>query len=284
MVIFLLCAILLPGCGGGNKVGGNGGENSVKNNAAENNAAPAVEEGEKAGEEFTGEVTVLAAASLTDAMNEMIELYNESQPKVQVNPSYASSGALQAQIEEGAPAHIFLSAADKQMDALEKENLIDPATRVELLRNEVVLIKPKDGKAQIKDFSDIANDTVKKIAIADPAGVPVGQYSEEIFTNLGNWDAVKAKMVMSQDVRNTLNWVATGEVDCGTVYKTDAFTEKDKVEIIATAPEGTHKPVMYPVAMIKDSAEDKAAKDFYQFIISEDGKKVFEKYGFTINQ
>ncbi|MDO5713318.1 MAG: molybdate ABC transporter substrate-binding protein [Tissierellia bacterium] len=272
-----LCAALLVGCGGNGNNGNNGG-NNANNTGNEKNEAVKTE-----GKELEGEVYVLAAASLTDAMNELIELYNEGQPNVKVNPSYASSGALQSQIEEGAPGDIFLSAAEKQMNALEEQDLIDKETRVDLLLNEVVLITPKDTSAKVTGFEDIANDTVSKIAIADPASVPVGQYSEEIFTNLGNWDAVKEKMVMSQDVRNSLDWVANGEVDCGTVYKTDAYTEKDKVEIVASAPEGTHKPVQYPMAMIGDSASKEEAKDFYDFLLTDEAKAVFEKYGFNVN-
>ena len=278
LVAIGLVAALLTGCGGKNnapKAEGNGANNKAANEQAK-------EEPKEDEKKLEGEVRVLAAASLTDALNEMIELYNKTQPNVKVNPSYGSSGALQTQIEEGAPADIFLSAAEKQMNALEEKGLIDKETRVPLLQNEVVLITPKNGEAKIKGFEDIANDTVKKIAIADPASVPVGQYSEEIFTKLGNWDAVKAKMVMSQDVRNSLDWVANGEVDCGTVYKTDAFTEKDKVEIIASAPEGSHKPVEYPMAMVGEAATKAEAKDFYDFILSDDAKQIFEEYGFNV--
>lgn len=269
-----IIALLLVGCGGG--AGHNGNAPAEEGGGANEGTAT------EAGGDLEGEVTVLAAASLTDAVNQLITLYNQRQPNVKINPSYASSGALQTQIEEGAPADIFLSAANKQMDALEEQGLIDSESRVQLLNNEVVLITPADGKAKIKGFEDIANDTVEKIAVADPASVPVGQYSEEIFTNLGNWDEVQGKMVIAQDVRNTLDWVANGEVDCGTVYQTDAYVEKDRVEIIATAPEGTHKPVEYPVAMIGDGAKKEEVKDFYDFLLTDEAKAVFEDYGFVV--
>lgn len=238
---------------------------------------------ENQAKKISGEVIVLAAASLTDALNEIITNYGKLNPDISVKPSYAGSGALQAQIEEGAPADIFMSASPKQMDALQEKGLIREDTRTDLLQNEVVLIKPKDGKAEITGFEDAANDTVTKIAIADPASVPVGQYSEEIFTNLKNWDDVKKKMVMSRDVRNTLDWVASGEVDCGTVYKTDAVLEKDKVEIIASAPENTHKNVVYPVSMIRGSEKNSASEDFFKYLCSDEAKKVYENYGFSVN-
>lgn len=228
------------------------------------------------------EVTIAAAASLTDAVNELKSIYEQSHKDIKIQPTYAGSGALQTQIEEGAPIDIFISAADKQMNALEEKNLIDKGSRVPLLKNEVVLIVPKKGNAVIKGFEDIANETVKKIAIADPASVPVGQYSEQIFTKLGNWDQVKSKIVISQDVRQSLDWVAQGEVDVGTVYQTDAYTEKEKVNIIATAPEGTHKPVNYPMALIEKSKNKKEAKDFYEFLKSDEANKVFEKFGFIL--
>lgn len=229
-------------------------------------------------------VTVAAAASLTDAMNELKTIYEKSHKGITIQPTYAGSGALQTQIEEGAPIDIFLSASNKQMNALEEKNLIDKESRIPLLKNEVVLITPKNEHVQIKDFRDLTNNKINKIAVADPNSVPVGQYSEEIFTKLGIWDQVKSKMVVSQDVRQSLDWVVHGEVDAGTVYKTDAYIEKDKVNIIASAPNGTHKPVQYPMAIVENSKDKKEVKDFYNFLKSEQALRVFEKYGFIIEK
>ncbi|MDO5714978.1 MAG: molybdate ABC transporter substrate-binding protein [Tissierellia bacterium] len=230
------------------------------------------------------EISVAAAASLTDAINEIKDLYEDKHENIIIQPSYASSGALQTQIEEGAPVDIFLSAAEKQMDALEDKNLIDKDSRIPLLKNEVVLIAPIDGNAKIEDFKSLDNDDITKIAIADPASVPVGQYSEEIFTNLGNWDIVQSKMVISQDVRQSLDWVVQGEVDCGTVYKTDAYVEKDNINILASAPEGSHKPVIYPMAILKDSKDKVEVQEFYEFLSSDTALEIFENYGFVVNK
>lgn len=227
------------------------------------------------------EVHISAAASLTDAVGELAKDFEKENNNFKIIPNYAGSGALQSQIEEGAPCDIFISAADKQMDALENKGLIVKDSRVELLKNEVILISPIDSTTKVTKFEDILQEKDRKIAIADPASVPVGQYSEQIFTKLGIWENIKPTMVMSQDVRQTLDWVVTKNVNFGVVYKTDAIIEKEKVKILATAPKDSHKDVNYPIALIKD---DENSKKFYEFLKSDDAKKVFEKYGFTVNK
>ncbi|MBQ7492903.1 MAG: molybdate ABC transporter substrate-binding protein, partial [Selenomonadaceae bacterium] len=145
--------------------------------------------------------------------------------------------------------------------------------------NEVVLIVPIDSDKNISDFNDAATAKVEKIALGEPKGVPVGQYSEEIFSALNILDAVKAKAVYGSDVRQVLAWTESGEVDCGVVYATDAAIS-DKVKVICAAPDGTHKPVIYPAAAIKSSKNLDAAKKFLDFTGSDAAKKVFVKYGF----
>jgi len=138
------------------------------------------------------------------------------------------------------------------MDALDKEGILAEGTKKDLLINKVVLIIPKDSKADITSFADLTSDKVKRIALGEPKGVPVGQYSEEIFTSLNILDQMKAKAVYGSDVRQVLTWTEAGEVDCGIVYATDAATS-NKIKIVAEAPTGSHKPVIYPVAAIKES-------------------------------
>ena len=193
------------------------------------------------------EIYVLAAASLTDVLTELANNYKE-ETSTEVIFSFASSGALQAQIEASAPADIFFSAAQKQMNALEEKGLIDSETRKDLLENKVVLISPK------------------KLGLGEPKSVPVGQYSEEILSNLSILDIAKEKAVYGSDVRNVLDWVETAEVDCGIVYSTDAKIAKN-INIIAEAPEGTHKKVIYPISIIK---------------YSDKSKEIFQNYGFTV--
>ncbi len=227
------------------------------------------------------EVYVVAAASMTDVIKEIGANYEKQHPDVKLMYNFGSSGALQTQIEQGAPADIFISAAQKQMNALEEKDLIDKDTRKDLLENKVVLIVPKDSDLNLNNFSDIATDKVQKIALGEPKAVPVGQYSEEIFNNLNILDQMKAKAVYASDVRQVLGWVETGDVDCGIVYATDAAIS-DKVKVLMQAPDDMHKPVIYPAAVIKDSKNNEIAKDFLAYLSTDDVKNVFTKYGFSV--
>ena len=231
------------------------------------------------GEQKPVELHVSAAASLTNVMNELAEAYNKDNPNVKIIFNFGSSGALQQAIENGGQADLFYSAAQKQMNALEEKGELVEGTRKDLLRNEVVLIVPADSTKDIASYDDVATAKVEKIALGEPKGVPVGQYSEEIFTALGILDAVKVKAVYGSDVRQVLAWTESGEVDCGVVYATDAAIS-DKVKVICAAPESTHKPVIYPAAVIKSSKNLDAAKKFLDFTSSDAAKKIFAKYGF----
>jgi molybdate transport system substrate-binding protein len=227
-------------------------------------------------------LTISAAASLKDSMQELQKLYATEKPNVKITYNFDASGTLQQQIDQGAPADIFMSAATKQMDELKKKNLLVDDTVKNLLENNVVLIVPKDS-SEIKDFTDLASDKVKKVALGEPKSVPVGQYSQDVLNSLKITDKVQPKAVLGKDVREVLTWVETKNADAGIVYETDAKIS-DKVKIVATAPANTHKPVLYPVAVIKNSKNVDAAKDFLNFIASDKGKAVFEKYGFKISK
>lgn len=226
------------------------------------------------------EILVLAAASLTDVLTELANNY-KTETGTTVTFSFASSGALQTQIEAGSPADIFFSAAQKQMDALQEKDLIDTDTRKDLLENKVVLISPTNSTLNIKSFIDMTNANVTKVGLGEPKSVPVGQYSEEILSNLSILDAVKQKAVYGSDVRNVLSWVRTGEVDCGIVYATDAQIAND-INIIAEAPEGTHKKVIYPIAVVKASENKEEAQKFINYISTDTAAEAFKNYGFTV--
>lgn len=223
------------------------------------------------------ELHVSAAASLTDVMNEIGKDYEAEHPNVKVVFNYGSSGALQQAIENGGDADLFFSAAQKQMNALEKAGLLGK----DLLQNEVVLIVPKEGGKDITSFDQLTSDTITHVALGEPKGVPVGQYSEEILTKLGILDAVKAKAVYGSDVRQVLAWVASGEADAGLVYATDAAISSD-VRVVAKAPAGTHKDIIYPAAILKDSKHLDTAKDFLAFVSNDKNKERFAKYGFEV--
>lgn len=237
--------------------------------------------GRPAGEsQGTVELTVLAAASLTDVCAEIGERYEAEHENVRLNFSYGSSGALQAQIEEGAPADIFLSAAVKQMDALDKKGLMDSDSVVELLENKIVLVVPADSGVEIGSFEEVAADKVRMVGLGEPESVPVGQYAEEVFASLGLLDAVKAKANYGSDVRTVLSWVETGDVDCGVVYATDAYSTEG-VKIVAEAPEGSCKRVVYPVGVVKGSAHAEEAEEFVEYLQTEEILELFESYGFS---
>ncbi len=225
-------------------------------------------------------LTVLAAASLTDALTEIGAKYQQAHPGVKLTFSFAGSGTLQTQIEQGAPGDIFVSAAQKQMDTLAGQNLILNDTRVDLLENKVVLIVPK-GKDAPASFETIGDAAV--IAVGEPGSVPVGQYSMEIFETLGIKDALtkeSGKLVYAKDVREVLTYVSTGNVDAGIVYATDALTDENVV-VTAEAPEGSHAPVIYPAAVISSTKQEQAAREFLDYLAGEEAKGVFEAYGFT---
>jgi molybdate transport system substrate-binding protein len=224
------------------------------------------------------ELQVFAAASLTEALNEIASLYTKVAPNVTLVFNFDSSGKLQTQIENGAEADLFLSAAQKQMDAL--ETYIVPASRKNLLLNKVVLIVPEGDDKDISSFEDIATDKVSLIALGN-ADVPVGQYSEEIFTTLGTWDAISKKASLGANVKEVLSQVESGSVDCGVVYSTDAATSGG-VDVVAQAPEGSHKPIVYPAAVLSSSVDVQASQLFLDYLSGPEAVQVFEKIGFEI--
>lgn len=230
------------------------------------------------------EVNLAAAASLKNVYDEkLIPMFEQKYPGVKVTPTYASSGDLQSQIENGLEADVFMSAANKQMNALANKSLINNDTNVQFLENKVVLIVPKDSSANISSFDDLkkVNGT---IAIGDPASVPAGQYGKEVLTNLGIWNATESKMSLGTSVTAVLNQVAQGSADCGIVYATDAKSN-DKVKVVCEAPEGSLKtPVIYPVAELKNPKHPEAAKAFMEFLKTKEAKDVFVEYGFTIHE
>jgi molybdate transport system substrate-binding protein len=229
-------------------------------------------------------ILVAAAASLKNSYdNELIPLFRQKYPWITVEGTYASSGNLQTQIEQGMAADVFMSAANTQMNNLLGKNLIAAESVKPLLENKVVLIKPKGGATAVTGFQNIT--AAKIIALGDPASVPAGQYAREILTSLGTWDAVSApgKASLGTDVTQVLNWVGEGSAEVGVVYATDAISNS-KVEILAEAPAGSLKsPVIYPVGIVAASAHPEEAKLFVDFLGSAEGLAIFKSYGFSAN-
>lgn len=223
-------------------------------------------------------ITVSAAISLKDVLNEIAQLYLAGNPKADIHFNLGASGSLQLQIEQGAPVDIFISAAPKQMDALESEGLLLAGTRKDLVRNELVLIVPR-GKKAIANFQDLTLPQVKLIAVGEPRAVPAGKYAQQIFMHFGIYDQLRHKLVQAEDVRQVLTYVETGNADAGIVYRTDAMTS-NQVMVVTTAPEDSHSPVIYPVAILKNSKNPATAADFLKFLLSAKASAVFRKYGF----
>lgn len=224
------------------------------------------------------QLTVSAAASVQDALEAIKPIYEGKNTAVGITYNFGSSGSLQQQIEQGAPVDIFISAAAKQMDALEAKNLLLPGTRRDLLKNEIVLIVAKDNTT-IQSFEDLSTDKLTQIALGEPESVPAGKYAAEVLTSLKILDVVTPKTVYGKDVRQVLNYVATGNVDAGIVYSSDVQTS-DAVKVVATAAEESHSPVVYPIAVLQDSANPAAAKALEDFLFTPEAATVFEKYGF----
>lgn len=230
------------------------------------------------------EILVAAAASLKNAYEEeLIPMFEAQYPGVTVKGTYDSSGKLQTQIEEGLEADVFMSAAKKQMTALDEEGMIASDTITDLLENKIVLIVPTGNEKKLEKFEDIEN--ADSIALGDPASVPAGQYAQEALTNLGIWDKIQDKVSFGTNVTEVLNQVAAASADAGIVYATDAASMADQVEVVAEAPEGSlAKKVIYPVAVVKGTAHEEVAKEFVAFLQTDKAITVFEEYGFSSAQ
>ena len=230
----------------------------------------------------TTELTISAAASLQAVMKAIKPLYEEAYPNREIVYNFSSSGSLQRQIEQGAPVDVFISAAVDKMDALAGQDLILTETRRNLLKNQMVLVTQQGNKdnLNITDFQDLNTDQVNLIALGEPESAPAGKYAQEVLVSFNMADKVNAKAVYGKDVRQVLNYVATGNVEAGIVYQTDAQVS-DNVEIAAIAPEESHSPVIYPIAVIKDSDTPEIGKELIKFLTTDEAQAVFEEYGFV---
>ena len=230
------------------------------------------------------QLTVSAAASLKNVMEEIQPIYEQKHPGTEIIYNFASSGSLQRQIEQGAPVDIFISAAKSKMEELEQQELLLIETRQDLLKNQIVLITSiANNKNQLKleNFQDLTTQKIDRIALGEPASVPAGKYAQEVLTSFEIADRVNEQAVYGKDVRQVVNYVATGNVDAGIVYRTDAQVA-DNVEIAAIAPETSHSPVIYPIAVIKESDHPEAATELIDFLTTTEAQAVFEEYGFDM--
>ncbi|HTS10763.1 MAG TPA: molybdate ABC transporter substrate-binding protein [Candidatus Limnocylindrales bacterium] len=227
-------------------------------------------------------ITISAAVSLKDALDAIQTAFHATDPTVALHFNFGASGTLQRQIEQGAPVDIFISASPSEMDSLASKTLIRPNTRRDLLKNAVVLIAPKSTAGNttgISSFQDLLRPEIKIVAIGDPRVVPAGAYAREVLVLFGLYDRLKPKFVFAKDVRQVLTYVATGNADAGIVYATDARTSA-QVSVVATAPEDSHAPVIYPVAVLAGSKNSAAADNFLNFLFGPQASAIFQKFGF----
>jgi molybdate transport system substrate-binding protein len=221
---------------------------------------------------------VSAAISLKDALEEIKPIYQKMHQNVEIIYNFSSSGSLQQQIEQGAPVDVFISAANKQMDSLESKKLLLVGTRQKLLTNRLVLVTQKNEK-KVKKIQDLTQTNISRIAMGEPNSVPVGRYTEEVITYYKILDKIRSKIIYAKNVRQVLSYVETGNVNAGFVYLSDAKTSK-KIRLVEVFPKNYHTPIVYPIAVLKDSKNPKIAKEFSQFLFNHSAKKVFNKYGF----
>ncbi len=226
------------------------------------------------------ELLVSAAASLTDALNEIGKAYTAVHPQTTVRFNFGASGALQQQIALGAPVDVFCSASPKEMDALQKAGKIEAVGRINFTGNRLVLIAPKKGR--LTGWNDLKSPAIRRIALSNPDSVPSGRYAQETLTKRGLWEAAKAKAVFGENVRQTLTYVANGDAETGIVFKTDALHETGKVRIVSEATSGKdHTPILYPAAVVTQAPNHAAAVRFVAFLQSSAVRKILLRYGFA---
>ncbi|PLS15001.1 molybdate ABC transporter substrate-binding protein [Bacillus sp. M6-12] len=223
------------------------------------------------------ELTISAAASLQNALQDIKKDFEKEHPAIKLNFNFGASGTLQQQISQGAPVDIFFSAAEDKFDKLVQDGLIEKKKAADLVGNELVAVTQKGSNKGITSFEELTK--AEKISVGTPESVPAGTYAKETLENLQIWQDLEGKIVYAKDVRQVLTYAETGNVDAGIVYKTDALIS-NKVEIAATAKKNSHSPIIYPAGIIKNSSHPKEAELFYNFLLSDKSLAALEKYGF----
>ncbi|MGK7905636.1 MAG: molybdate ABC transporter substrate-binding protein [Synechococcus sp.] len=225
-------------------------------------------------------IAVSAAASLQDVLEEIAPQFQAAHADIAVDYNFASSGALQRQIEQGAPTDVFFSAAAKQMDSLAEQELILADSRQDLVSNSLVLIAPTASTVDIADITQLQEVEIRHFAVGDFRSVPAGQYAEQVFDRMGLLEVFQPKFVFGNSVRSTLAAVASGNAELGMVYATDAALSSG-VKVLASAPAGSHDPIVYPVAAMDRSHYPEAAQTFIDFLTTDTALETFADFGFA---
>ncbi len=226
------------------------------------------------------EITISAAISLRNAFEEIGKTFEVKHPRTKIRFNFGSSGDLARQIEGGAPVDVFASAAQKEMDEIDQKGLIMSGTRINFAGNRMLLVKSAVSRIQMESFEDLRKPEVKKIVIGNPKSVPSGRYAEEVLKCFNLWERIKEKLVFAEHARQVLDYVARNEVDAAMVYATDATIRPGEVRIVTKAPDKSHQPIVYPIAIVKGCQNQPLAKDFTALVLSAQGKNLLSKYGF----
>jgi len=227
-------------------------------------------------------LNILAASSLSNVLNDINDLFQHSTAEIKITAIYAASGDLVTQIENGAPADIYISASTKQMDDLEKKGLLKSETRINLVGNKIILAVPLNSTLKILGFEDLPDSRVQKIAMGDPGFVPAGSYGREAIELLGlNYEDLLPKTILASNVMQVLSYLENESVDAGILFVTDiAFSEK--VRVVATAPDEVNRKIIYPAAILTAGKNYETAKQYLNFLSGKEARAIFEKYGFLV--
>jgi molybdate transport system substrate-binding protein len=226
------------------------------------------------------ELTVSAAVSMKEVVEEVGRRFAQSHPGLTPRYNFGSSGDLSKQIEAGAPVDVFIAASTRQMDALERGGSVIPATRRLVARNVLIAVKPADAALDLPGPSDLLDRRVQRIAVGNPRTVPAGQYAEESLRALGLWDRLRPALIFGENVRQVLDYVSRGEVHIGIVYATDALTRPGAVRLAFAFPEDTHSPIVYPAAVVKSSRRAELGRAFIDLLVSREGQTILRRFGF----
>ena len=226
------------------------------------------------------ELSVFAAISLTDALSEIGTAFT-AKSGVKIYYNFAASTTLQRQLEKGAPADVFISASPRQVIALEVGGLLEAESRQNLLTNGLVLVSDEDASISVESPANLAAPEISRIAIGHPSIVPAGAYAKEALTHFGLWETLHPKLIFGADVRATLAYVTSGNVDIAIVYKTDTVVS-NYIKVLYQIPPEAYTPIIYPAVIMKDSSQKQLARRFITYLQSAEKRKIFEKHGFTV--
>ena len=233
---------------------------------------------ETAGESADSELSIAAAVSLTESLNELKGIY-EQEHDIKLNFQFGSSGTLARQIEQGSGADVFISSNVNWMEALEKKQQILSGTRQDIVGNQLVLVASEDTELTYEDVIEIDPEKIGQIAIGNPESVPAGEYAKQTLTELGLWNELENQLVLAKDVRQVVTYVKSGNVDAGFIYKSDVVVAEG-LEVLATVETDLHDAIIYPGAVIAGTKNKESSEEFLRFLLTEEAQEVFKSFGF----